>query len=360
MTRPIAPANLPALVKEAFNNARQSGDLTYFPTQAAILNVGSYVFQLRFSPSLAQKPKAPPKPAGSTDKPFNPFENPPPALHVADLPPSHRLVLNKFAVVPEHFLLITRDFKQQTHVLEAEDLDAAWACVSAYRDFEDGKSNDGITGANISQGKNVEEKGEEQPISRDLFVFFNSGLHSGASQPHRHLQLLPVGCMRRGLEDVEGGHEWSVLADRVLSSSSSSSLLPFTVLTASLTTDMSPMERHVTYLDLYRRAVQIVRRQAEINDEEIPDTGEAKISYNLALTSTSMALCPRMAEGFRIRNRAGDDLGGVALNGTVLAGTALVKNEAEWDALRSNSMLLSDHMSEIGVPPSNTLAGSDT
>lgn len=41
MTRIQAPPNLPALVKAAFQKARDNGDLLYFPTQATILTVGS-------------------------------------------------------------------------------------------------------------------------------------------------------------------------------------------------------------------------------------------------------------------------------------------------------------------------------
>jgi hypothetical protein len=35
------PSNLPHRVKTAFNKARESGDLTYYPTQVTVLNVNS-------------------------------------------------------------------------------------------------------------------------------------------------------------------------------------------------------------------------------------------------------------------------------------------------------------------------------
>ncbi|KAI1121569.1 HIT-like domain-containing protein [Nemania abortiva] len=315
MPPPVVPSNLPTLVKEAFVKAQANGDLLYYPTQVAILTVGSLVFQLRYSPSLAQKPK-PPKPVEPNTKPFNPFENPSPALLVAQLPPSHRLVLNKFAIVPEHFILATRDFKPQTHLLERGDLDAAYACVQAYH-----------------------------RVGRDLFVFFNSGDHSGASQPHRHLQLLPVDCMKYGLEAAEHGGEWAVLADKVCGREKT---LPFTVFTSPINTQMNADEKHLAYLALYQRAV----RAAVVNVEAVEE-GEAQISYNFAMTSTCMALCPRTAEGTPIRDDMGNEIGNVALNGTVLAGTALVKNKAEWDALRTNSTSLANVLEGIGVPPTN-------
>ncbi|KAI8626824.1 ATP adenylyltransferase-domain-containing protein [Xylariaceae sp. FL1651] len=315
MSRPIVPPNLPALVKEAFVKARASGDLTYYPTQVAILTVGSLAFQLRFSPSLAQKPK-PPKPVEPNAKPFNPFANPSPALLVAQLPPSHKLVLNKFAIVPEHFILATKDFKPQTHILEAGDIDAAYACILAYHS-----------------------------AGQELFVFFNSGEHSGASQPHRHLQLLPVECMRDGLDKTERGGEWSILADQVRGQEK---LLPFTILKSVICAEMSTEEKHRTYLELYKRAVH-----ATVANTKAAEEGEAQISYNLAMTSTTMALCPRTSEGIRIKNAKGEEVGDLALNGTVLAGTALVKSEAEWDALRKDGTVLSDVLRGIGVPPTD-------
>ncbi|KAI1074472.1 HIT-like protein [Whalleya microplaca] len=315
MARPIVPPNLPALVKTAFNKARANGDLTNYPTQVAVLTPGSVPFQLRFSPALAAKPKAP-KPKEPNSKPFNPFENPAPALLVAQLPPSHRLVLNKFAVVPEHFILATKDVKPQTHVLEKDDIAATYACIQAYR----------------TEG-------------RELFAFFNSGEHSGASQPHRHLQLLPVDRMRDGLENVERGNEWGVLAEKL---NSQEKVVPFMVLTASMRADMSAEERHNVYVDLYQHAVKTA---LEIG--EVPDEGEAKISYNFAMTESCIALCPRVAEGALIKNKAGEDIGPVSLNGTVLAGTALVKNEAEWNALREDPDMLLGVLRTIGISPSD-------
>jgi sulfate adenylyltransferase (ADP) / ATP adenylyltransferase len=44
---------------------------------------------------------------------------------------------------------------------------------------------------------------------KKLFAFFNSGAESGASQPHRHLQFLPV-------ESVKGDEDgWELLIDRI-------------------------------------------------------------------------------------------------------------------------------------------------
>ncbi|KAI1335699.1 ATP adenylyltransferase-domain-containing protein [Xylariaceae sp. FL0016] len=324
-----APPNLSALVKAAFTQARTNGDLTYYPTQVAVLKPGSISFQLRFSPALASKPRAPdPKSSDSSKKPFNPFEAPPAALLVASLP-SHNLVLNKFAVVPDHFILATATVKPQTHVLEESDIAATYACIASYA-----------------------------AAREDLFAFFNSGSHSGASQPHRHLQLLPVQRMREGLEDADGGSGWEVLVDRVREMQEGSRAdLPLQILTAEISEDMTPRERHDTYVELYKQAVRASQGNSSspggLEERDVPGVGEAKISYNFAMTKTSMALCPRVAEGSTIQDDKGKDIGVVSLNGTVLAGTALVKNEAEWDVLRANPAMLLDVLKQIGIQPPN-------
>lgn len=227
--------------------------------------------------------------------------------------------MNKFAVVPEHSILVTSQFKPQTHLLEAVDVDAAYACVQAYHN-----------------------------VSQELYVFFNSGEHSGASQPHRHLQLLPVERMKDGLENIEHGAEWAILADKVCGQENP---LPFTIFTSPIHAEMSAQERHSTYLSLYKRAVRAAAPHVVAATE-----GEAQISYNFAMTNTTMALCPRTAEGMRIKDEEGNEIGSVALNGTVLAGTVLVKNKAEWDTLKASNTILSDVLGAIGVPPTTNLS----
>jgi ATP adenylyltransferase len=73
-------------------------------------------------------------------------------------------------------------------VLEQDDLEATYACLRAWQAENNGKQ-------------------------KRLFAFFNSGEHSGASQPHRHLQFLPVESMRHG--DATSG--WDLLLDLILS-----------------------------------------------------------------------------------------------------------------------------------------------
>jgi ATP adenylyltransferase len=54
----------------------------------------------------------------------------------------------------------------------------------------------------------------------------------------------------------------------------------------------------------------------------------------------------------RIKNDDGEEIGFVALNGTLLGGTLLVKSEAEYSALRNNKSKLVEILSAIGFPSS--------
>ncbi|KAF4119304.1 sulfate adenylyltransferase (ADP) / ATP adenylyltransferase [Geosmithia morbida] len=148
--------------------------------------------------------------------------------------------------------------------------------------------------------------------------------------------------MRDGLE--QGGGAWSVLVDGL---GSPSARPPFAVFTESINLDTSEGELHDAYIRLYRRAVSAA---TDGQRGDAPDEGETLVSYNLAMTKSTLALVPRVAEGGRVTDDKGDVVGSLALNGTVLAGTALVKSEAEWDALRGNKDELAAILSHIGIP----------
>lgn len=102
-----------------------------------------------------------PSPSKSPPPAFNPFLPYDKRLWVAHLPPSHELLLNKFPVSANHALVVTREFAEQEDDLTVEDLRATWAVLDA------------MPGAGG-------------------MAFFNSGGESGASQRHKHLQVVPL------------------------------------------------------------------------------------------------------------------------------------------------------------------------
>lgn len=312
--------------------------------------MASIQFQLRYCPALAKKPK--PKSSstesgeGVTNRKPDPFENPPSDLLIAALPkrdPSHNLVLNKYPVIANHSILATKTSKPQTDVLEEDDLAITHACLKAW------------------------SEGSAHDSPRRLFAFFNSGEHSGASQPHRHLQFLPFEDMADFTSTEDD--EWVLLLDKMSHPFPEKPQflhypsLPFRHYALPIPPLLSSTELHQTYLTLYRTAVEAVQGstpQPLVSDEsELKDARTAAISYNLAMTVDMMAICPRRSEEAALRSSEGE--GSVAINGTILAGTLMVKDQVEWDSLRQDPDLLNEILTTIGFPvdPSRSESGNN-
>lgn len=153
--------------------------------------------------------------------------------------------------------------------------------------------------------------------------------------------------MKDGLEDDAS---WNVLAqqDDILQKT------PFVAFSEPISTETSPANLHAAYLRLYKKACQAVSQHTGTttpSTDDIPTTGEVKISYNMAMTKDSLVICPRLSEGSEIKSSdTSSPVGSLALNGTVLAGTALVKSEAEWEALKESPSGLLAVLRSIGVP----------
>lgn len=250
---------------------------------------------------------------------------------ITAIPPLHNLVLNKFAIVPEHFILATQAYREQTDLLDRADLEVAYGCIEAYHEHKE----------NIGTPETDSDKGSE------LFVFYNSGAESGSSQPHRHLQLLPVERMREGL-DGEEYRTWDVLAASLLEEETRKRV-PFVTFAERIGPETDLLE---VYLRLYQQACHAVLGD-DTTTGEVETSGPARIQYNLAMMRDVMVVAPRVAEGGALSRVASgetrEEVGRLALNGTVLAGTALVKTQEEWDALRAEPEQLGRVLGGIGI-----------
>jgi len=102
--------------------------------------------------------------AESVGRPANPFLPYEEALFVANVSESHVAILNKFNVVDRHLLIVTRRFEQQQSLLTLRDFEAWWRCLGEF----------------------------------DSLGFYNGGAEAGASQAHKHLQLVPLPLAPRG------------------------------------------------------------------------------------------------------------------------------------------------------------------
>lgn len=131
--------------------------------------------------------------------------------------------------------------------------------------------------------------------------------------------------------------------------------LPFTHYALQLPQEPSPEILYSAYTKLYEAAAAAVRSYISSNKNSglelhPSEGGSSPISYNLAMTTSAMAIVPRRNEGAPIKNDEGVEVGSVALNGTLLAGTLMVKLEDEWNALRDDEMQLDDILTAVGIP----------
>ncbi|UXI00127.1 phosphorylase [Photobacterium sp. TY1-4] len=130
--------------------ALDSGDLMPITTEAEIISeqgidfLGYVVSQNARKKPIALAPGA---------NPFLPYE---PAMYVAQAGPDHVCLLNKFPVLSPHLLICSAGFVPQSAPLSRADFEA-WRL--------------GFT-------------------SEDVLGFYNSGPLAGASQLHRHMQLV--------------------------------------------------------------------------------------------------------------------------------------------------------------------------
>ncbi|MDZ4078922.1 MULTISPECIES: ATP adenylyltransferase family protein [Hydrocarboniphaga] len=143
---------------ETTQRALASGALVPFHVAREAANDNGLPYRIEWASSLERKDQASiPKPGAKPSASFNPFLPYDPALHVADLGDEHVLLLNKFPVLLNHVLVISRAFVDQELALQRTDFAAL---ALAMRDI-------------------------------DGLAFYNSGTTAGASVQHRHLQIAP-------------------------------------------------------------------------------------------------------------------------------------------------------------------------
>lgn len=140
-------------VKTQIETAHHDGGL--MPMETKIHHIPEYGidYVVRQIKGLADKP--PSKGEQTTDPFAPPYE---PSLVVGDLAPAHVGLLNKFPVLDKHLLIVTREFEPQTGILHATDFEALLWVLADWNGL----------------------------------AFYNGGPEAGASQPHRHLQIVDL------------------------------------------------------------------------------------------------------------------------------------------------------------------------
>jgi sulfate adenylyltransferase (ADP) / ATP adenylyltransferase len=146
--------------------AKSAGALLPIPTEYTFVEDGGIGFFIRILTSLSRKDVAREEQRQQVDtgKNVDPFLPPEPDLTVADVSDTHIAVLNKFNVMEHHLLIITRAFEDQAMLLTLSDFEALWICMAEF----------------------------------NALGFYNGGQEAGASQQHRHLQMVPLPLAPRG------------------------------------------------------------------------------------------------------------------------------------------------------------------
>ncbi|WP_275451427.1 phosphorylase [Photobacterium sanctipauli] len=230
--------------------ALEDGALLPIATEAiTIAENGVNYLVHTLSANAQSKPIATPQRSPLDKIPANPFLPYEPALYVAEAGDHHVCLLNKFPVLSPHLLICSKTFVPQSALLERSDF-AAWLL---------GLKSDSSLG------------------------FFNSGPDAGASQTHRHMQLVQTGIP---LESVIASGE-----------------LPFKHCLYLFETEQDAGYLYQCYLD----AVDRLEMSQHVGKECEP--------YNLLLTKRWMLVLPRS------RN----NIEGVFANGFNFTGRFLVK-----------------------------------
>ena len=280
----------------------ESGALVPISTRYEVLEARGVRFQLRVLESLQRKAaeraiqvaakEIPPQ----AKNPFLPYDG---DLFVADVCPSHLALLNKFNVMDNHFLLVTRRFEPQESWLDEDDF---YALVLCLRDL-------------------------------DGLYFYNGGEEAGASQPHKHLQAVPLPLAPNEpafpLEPL-----WQTLPPQAANYSLDA--LPFVhgLTRLSLDWEEEPRSNARLLLDAYRQLLVATG----LLDPARPLQGKQHGPYNLLLTRRWLFLAPRSREFFQT----------ISLNSLGFAGSLFVRNEEERDLLAQTNPF--DLLRHVGLP----------
>jgi sulfate adenylyltransferase (ADP) / ATP adenylyltransferase len=265
-----------ALILAARARARDalaSGALEPIPTRCEHVAEAGVDFQVRVMGPRDPK-RASASAAAARSNPFAPYER---ALFVADVPPNHVCLLNKYPAFEDHLLLVTRDFEAQQTPLSARDFAALWACMTQV----------------------------------DALGFYNSGPVAGASQAHRHLQLVPLplgaGPLPTPIDPLLAEARFDAGLGRL-------ARLPVLHAFARLRDFAlrAPSEAARALHALYCAMLRAFGAEG----------GEHP--YNLLLTREWMLLVPRTHESWL----------GIPVNALAYAGALLVRDEAQLEALR--------------------------
>ncbi|DAZ99257.1 TPA: hypothetical protein N0F65_008124 [Lagenidium giganteum] len=224
-------------------------------------------------------------------------------LFVAQLHDTHNVVLNKFNVVDEHVVLPTIELEQQETPLTTADLKAMWTAMEQL----------------------------------DAFAFFNCGDESGASQPHKHMQLISYPSM----ESYTGQRMPPLLQfihDLLQRQPPSAGIvqlpeIPFFHLLhrISLPSDVPIDECAEKLQAIYQQMLNEMNLSSYARD--------APVAYNLLLTSSFLFMIPRKCQAYL----------GMEVNSIGFIGSFLTRNEEQLAFLKTTGPM--ELLRQVTFPP---------
>jgi len=277
----FAPGLLVAAIDRARARALASGALQPIQTDQETIEDGGVRFVVRCVSSLALKHLERHRHASrsATGQAANPFLPPEPDLFVGDVSPTHFALLNKFYVIDRHLLVVTRAFADQETLPDEADFAALVACMA------------------------------EMPS----LGFYNGGATAGASQPHKHLQIVPLPLAADGPPaPIEAVLEAARGAAGIVSVPG----LPFRHAFAWC----DPLADAARLVPLFRAMLAAVGVGA-IERDGVPCQSAP---YSLLVADRWMLVAPRTREHF----------GSISINALGFAGSLFVRDAGELAALR--------------------------
>ncbi|MDR5783737.1 phosphorylase [Caballeronia sp. LZ065] len=268
MVHPDAPSWQDVVMQT--ERALACGALRSFDTTQSVIEDGGVRFLIRQAANLRRKDEAAKRsatPTSATRDPFSPCEA---ALRVGDIGARHFLLLNKFNVLAHHLLIVTNDFEAQASLINESDFAALFVCLARF----------------------------------DALGFYNGGTIAGSSQPHKHLQLVPLPLDGHALPvepSIEAARTNTVFQAPQLAFRHAAAWLA----------DDDPARAHAVYVQLLK-AIGVERI-------EIAGVAQQSAPYNLLVTRRWMLAVPRSVP----------DVRGVAVNALGFAGSLFVRDDAQ-------------------------------
>ncbi|MEM9906597.1 MAG: phosphorylase [Cyanobacteria bacterium P01_D01_bin.44] len=279
------PGTLQVKLEAQTQYALTTGALRSIATNYQFVEQDGIAFLVRILANLARKDaakKVQKQQEESTGKAFNPFLPYEEDLYVTDISETHLCLLNKFNVVDHHLLIITRAFEAQETWLTLADFEALWKCMTEV----------------------------------DGFFFYNAGTVAGASQRHKHLQMVPL-PMVNGASSVP--MEIAVQSARFKDGIGRADPLLFEHAIAPLNLSEGSQSLLTTY--------QALLKSVSIHTQALGGKqwqGEQTAAYNLLGTRNWMMVVPRSQESYQA----------ISVNSLGFAGSLLVKNAEKLSQLK--------------------------